>query len=265
MKIKTIPKKSGGVRTIYVPNRKQKFELRIKAHRLNAVQQTYCGANVHGFIPGRSPVTNAMPHIGFKYTLCADLKDFFDSVKPTMLTRFHPTVEVDEKLEFPDGAARQGLPTSPALANLAATEMDKEIMTACVKFGVPVYTRYADDLSFSGNDRDAIMRLRFHLPTLVGVSGFTLNRKKTRLQWAGPDGDWSRIITGVAVGRSCIRPTRSVKRRLRAALHQQHQHQADGLAEWCRLKLPNPAGSPRLSKVQLAVARKVARMMRQAP
>lgn len=253
----TIPKKSGGVRIIYAPNRKEKFNLRIKVPALNAAQLAICGPNVHGFIPGRSPVTNAIPHIGYQFTLCADLKDFFDTCTKGMI----PKAVAVEDPEFPDGATRQGLPTSPALANLAAVAMDKEIGEFCRKNGIPVYTRYADDLTFSCNDRAALWHLRFNLPAMVSKHGFTLNRKKTRLQWAGPDGDWSRVVTGVAVGKSAIRPTRAVKRRLRAARHQNHQPQAEGLAEWCRLKLPNPAGSPRISKVQLAVARAVTKRL----
>ncbi len=89
---------------------------------------------VHGFYPGRSPVTNAKAHIGYEATLFFDIKDCFDSTiyksfefakrKYESFYRFfknHSWALLDE------GVARQGLPTSPALANIALSEVDSVI------------------------------------------------------------------------------------------------------------------------------------------
>ena len=88
MRVFKLPKKSGGYRTIHAPSKKEKAEYRSLIPPLTALCQKLekdtlgCEA-LHGFMPGRSAVTNAMQHVGdWEYTLNFDLKDFFDSVGP---------------------------------------------------------------------------------------------------------------------------------------------------------------------------------------
>lgn len=272
MKIIKLKKKSGGNRTIYVPNHAEKARLRLLVPELTKLAQGICDPDiVHGFMPCKSAVTNAMAHRGFRYSLCCDLKDFFDSVTPEkhfLINDHHPSLlkmpwscwpEV-LSLCFPDGAARQGLPTSPILANIAAVRMDKSIYDWCRVFpSYPPfrYTRYADDLTISSNDVTFLIRLRERLVELVKEHGFTLNTKKTRIQFAGAG---RRIITGVAVDDE-VHPARAVRRRLRAALHQNQTRAAAGLAEWMKLKTPDPEGSVRISPVKRAVAEATRRRM----
>ena len=234
MKKFLIRKRNGKTRLIYKPNHRRKTRLRLLVPELNALARDLCDPRVvHGFMPGKSPVTNALEHVGFQWTLCCDLADFFDSV-----TAKHLPILPQEILEeiLVDGAARQGLPTSPAAANLAAGKLDRAILRWIARSPAEIrYTRYADDLSFSSDQLHVLTRLRAVLPRIVKRSGFTLNESKTRILSARAG---RRIITGVAVDDSIHAP-RTVRRRLRAARHQGNWRSARGLAEWDKLKLPS--------------------------
>ena len=147
----------------------------------------------------------------------------------------------------PDNACRQGLPTSPAAANVCFAACDHDILMALKAAGLEfVYTRYADDLTFSVMTREAADTILSMVPVLVRDRGFVLNERKTHVQYAGAG---RRIITGVAVDETGVYPTRKSRRRLRAAKHKttlpckygvalHRKHRAAGLAEWCKCKPP---------------------------
>ncbi|BAF60648.1 retron-type reverse transcriptase [Pelotomaculum thermopropionicum SI] len=236
MKILKIPKKNGKYRTIYAPDAEEKRALRGIVGILNQKCQHVCDpAAVHGFMPLKSPVTNALAHVGRKYTVSFDLEDFFDTVTPEKASKC--LTKEQKELVFVDGAARQGLPTSPAVANLAATDMDRAILKWIEKSGKSVvYTRYADDLAFSFDDPELIPVIQKKVPEIIRRSGFRVNTDKTTVQAAVAG---RRIICGVAVDDEGVHPTREVKRRLRAAKHQGNELEAAGLEEWCKLKVPS--------------------------
>ena len=234
-----IPKKSGGFRTIYKPSWHEKMTLQCFLPHLNKIARSLCPDCVHGFMPDRNVVTNAASHVGYQFTLCMDLSDFFDTV-----TEWHVGNLIDKellKLVLVDGAARQGLPTSPAVSNIAAAAMDAGILSAMHE--EDVYTRYADDITISSNTWWRIGAYRNLVIERSFAHRFQVNSKKTRMQFASSG---RRIITGVAVDDTTVYPTRRVKRKLRAAEHQRHDSSARGLREWCRLKTPN-AVSQRLT------------------
>ena len=235
MKKIKIPKKTRGeFREIMIPDSTEMLRFQNLTPKLNEKAQKLCAANVHGFMIGRSPVSNAKEHIGYRYTLCFDIKDFFDNVRAFQLVGKITRDEINECM--PDGRAYQGLPTSPIVANIAGTDMDKAISRRIEKIGGNIkYTRYADDLSFSFNDYECAGKLKQDIPGIIGVCGFKINKKKTRLQDARFG---NRVITGVAVGSESIFASRNVRRRLRAARHQNNKNQITGLAEWVKLKEP---------------------------
>jgi hypothetical protein len=80
-----------------------------------------------------------------------------------------------------------------------------------------VYTRYADDLSFSCNSESVAARIQQEIPALAEKFGFKINPAKTTRQHAAAG---LRTITGIAVTPTGIRPTRQARRKLRAATHQ---------------------------------------------
>lgn len=267
MNIVIIPKGRGRFRTIYAPNASEKARANAWLPILATKHRDPAGVQ-HGFRPGRSSVTNALAHRNFRFTLSFDLKDFFDIVTPAhMAGHFLSDKFFDDC--FYSGAARQGIPTSPAIANLAAAPLDADIvaMNRHSRLGpMFVYTRYADDLTFSFNYSGTEEMLRTEIPKLVVKHGFKINEAKTHLQHARQG---RRIITGVAVSDTGTHLPRATKRKLRAIAHQinsglrgrglrfqiarQREHQRRGtpisltalihgqrwgLLEWAKLKLP---------------------------
>lgn len=269
-----IRKKNGTFRTIYVPCPEFKA-------RLAKLVPTLTGRCValdihrvlHAFMPGRSPVTNAKAHRWFRYTLSMDLKDWFDTVTCQQVFTADPfqiatAAGWDTNQCFVDGAPRQGLPTSPAIANISGVRLDRLIMAHQKRgrFTNFVYTRYADDLTLSSDSFDILKEMAGHIKRHAEACGFQVNDAKTHIQAAVAG---RRIITGVAVDDT-IHSTRQVKRRLRAARHQMENGvggrnllhirgmnrervkvglvpfghdlaarlRREGLEEWARLRLP---------------------------
>lgn len=247
MRIIRIAKRNGKFRTIYIPSRERREELRGLLPELAELFDCRPSSRAaHGFCKDRSPVTNALEHVNKDYTVTFDLRDFFDTVTDEMLAGLLPQRYLDQVLV--DGAARQGLPTSPAVANLAAVVLDQAILRWCrvrAKEGT-VYTRYADDLTVSTNSEQVKDEALRDIPQFVEMCGFQLAAEKTHVYSAKAG---RRIITGVAVDGG-IHPTRAVKRRLRAALHQGNNSRARGLREWCRLRLPKRARQAWLQRLQ---------------
>lgn len=252
MKELRIPKKDGTYRLVVCPSKAEKKNNRRLIPKLTNLMLLMDIHKVcHGFVPTRSPVTNAKQHIGYEYSLCFDLKNFFDTVSVKLL--------IDNKLDWlfgdtldksgsgcfcagksqEDTIARQGIPTSPIIANIAFSLADKKIAQLIERFRERgyriVYTRYADDLTFSFDDPKLIRWLRMFVPACCKRFGFEVNRKKTHCQWAK---NGRRNITGVMVDDKQIYPTLKIRRRYRAAIHRKRHKQINGLGEWCKLKEP---------------------------
>jgi len=247
--ISSIKKPDGRKRLIYIPTKQEKQYLRQVIPAVTwLVYNLDCQKVIHGFMPNRSAVTNALRHVGYPFSVSFDLKDFFDTVTPA---HFSPQLYRELGFtfkHFPDGAARQGLPSSPAICNLAAVQLDDScLVTGCC------YTRYADDLTFSCFTQADVTRLLDEVPQLIAQHNFILNKRKTRVQAAS---NGRRIITGVGVDDVGIYPTRRVRRRLRAALHSGHEASAHGLAEWCLLRPPGHRGRLLQKLLDMFLARK---------
>jgi hypothetical protein len=230
MQITKIPKGNGKFRTIYCPSPTEKLLFRGNVPHLNS-QATALDIHkvAHGFLPGRSIVTNALAHVGdWQITLHFDFENFFDSVTSEMLPEPSTSRTWIRQNCFPDGAARQGLPTSPAIANIAAAPFDAAVIALRDSLTPKrrilgsrgpafLYTRYADDLTFSTNSEVVAAKLLAEIPALAAAHGFAINPSKTTRQHARAG---HRIVTGIAVTPSGIVPTRQARRKLRAASHQ---------------------------------------------
>ncbi|HRO04093.1 MAG TPA: reverse transcriptase domain-containing protein, partial [Terricaulis sp.] len=113
----------------------------------------------HGFIKERSILTNAAEHVGQRQVLNVDLEDFFPSVN---FGRVRGIFMAPPFKLGPAAAALfaqlcthrnglpQGAPTSPPLSNFAAVQLDRALSRLARENGVR-YSRYADDITFSGN------------------------------------------------------------------------------------------------------------------
>lgn len=234
----TIPKKSGGVRTISAPKGKLK---RLQHWVLNNVLNVILfDEHAHGFITGKSICTNATPHIGKDIVINIDLKNFFPTItykrvkglfsklgySEQIATIFalictetpYDKVEMDGVEYFVQKAERvlpQGSPASPAISNLIAFRLDKKIEGLAAKYDF-TYTRYADDLSFStsANNDKQIARLLFFLEKIIASEGLTINTEKTTIMRKGRQ----QRVTGIVVNEKLNIP-REDMRRFRALLH----------------------------------------------
>lgn len=225
VRVTDIPKKSGGTRSIYSPDAASMTALRSAAVTVTAIGERHLSDSVHGFRPGRSPVTAADAHIGYQWTLAGDLRDHFDRITRSHLTPWMPSDLVDICLY--DGATRQGLPTSPAASNLGTIPLDRAIQD---RWPGVVYTRYADDMTFSSDSRESLDEIRAELPAIATALGHEVHGGKWRLMGARYG---RRVVVGVSVGEGDINAPRSTKRRLRAMQHSSPRSlDTRGLAAW---------------------------------
>jgi len=187
-------------------------------------------AHAHGFVPGRSIVTNARLHVGRQWVVTLDIKDFFPSITHRQVRRAIDSLgeEADclaaiARLLTRHGRLPQGAPTSPHIANLVAAELDQRLAKTADTRGWS-YTRYADDLTFSG---DSTPRgLVDEVETLLREHGFRAARGKTHVMGR----DQRQVVTGLVVNDR-VRLPKPQRRRLRAMLHQA-EIVGDGVADF---------------------------------
>lgn len=210
----SIPKRTGGERVISAPYPSLK-QVQDWIYRVLLLPRTQLPECAVGFIPGKCLVDNAKPHIGSKYLLKMDLKDFFPSIKLTRIISafrylgYYPRMAYYlARLCCEEDHLPQGAPTSPILSNIIAKHLDVRLSGLAERFGY-AYTRYADDLTFSGD----WISVKFidSVKDVVNDEGFSVNDEKTKIL-----GPWCRkIITGVSIssGKPCI--PRELKRTIR--------------------------------------------------
>ena len=251
-----IPKKSGGEREISAPMPELAAAQQwILANVLSKVPTT---AFAHGFVPGKSTKTNAAPHVKRAAVVNMDLKDFFPTIvfprvkglfrsigySPAVATVFallateapRREVEYDGRrwhVAIGPRALPQGACTSPALSNLAARTLDARYAGLAAKLGW-TYTRYADDLTFSGDppsrpkdgasagappapgwrDARSVAWLLARTRHIAEDEGFAMNEKKIRVQRRNT----AQVVTGIVVNEKTAVP-RAERRRIRAMAH----------------------------------------------
>lgn len=234
-----VPKKTGGVRTISAPMPQLKAAqywvlnnilYKITAHDL-----------AHGFLPERSIKTNAEPHVKQAVVINMDLKNFFPTLTykrikgmfkslgysqqiATVLGLLCTEPEMDkmeldgEKFYVAKGERflPQGAPTSPMITNIICQKMDKRLAGLAEKMGF-VYTRYADDLTFSasGEAVKKVDKILWSVGEIVKAEGFELHPDKTKVMRNGS----KKEVTGIVVNEK-MNTDRKTLRKFRALLHQ---------------------------------------------
>lgn len=213
----TIPKRSGGIRVIDTP---RPILLKLQRWVLDEILMNLSPSeNAHGFVPNRSIITNARVHVGHKELLKLDIEDFFGSIKSNAVR------EVFESAGFPNNVCwaltrlvtknsclPQGAPSSPTLSNLTCLKLDVYLQKAAEENNL-VYTRYADDMCFSG---DAIPdEMKGMVSSILSKFDLRLNDKKTTLSRDGQ----RKIITGISISSGELKLPRSYLRELRKQIH----------------------------------------------
>lgn len=210
-----IPKKYGGEREICAPNSDLKDIQRRLAGALCEFQRIYRSekgihSNIsHAFEAGKGIITNAAIHRNKRFVLNLDLKDFFPSfhfgrVKGYFEKNrdFHLPSEVAltiAQIACYKGHLPQGAPSSPVISNLICQIFDMRLLKIARQNRLN-YTRYADDLTFSTNDRSFLERYDVFLKDVaseIEKAGFSINEKKTRLQYQ----DSRQEVTGLVVNK----------------------------------------------------------------
>ncbi|PQO40833.1 reverse transcriptase family protein [Blastopirellula marina] len=232
-----IAKRSGGERTISRPHKKLEHAQRWVLDHLLSKLPTHDAA--HGFVPGRSTLSGAVPHVGASVLVNVDLQDFFptiDFARVAGLFRgfgYSPAVATILALLTTEAPRRmirsgsetlhvavgnrslpQGACTSPAISNLICQRMDKRLSGMAASIGW-CYTRYADDLSFSSVEQaDKVAYLLARVRHFTDEEGFQIKASKTRVLRRSNQ----QSVTGIVVND---RPSidRKTIRQLRAILH----------------------------------------------
>jgi hypothetical protein len=237
----TIPKRSGGHRVILAPAPALKAVQRRILQRL--LRKLKCHPAVHGFECGRSIVTNAFLHAGQAVVVRMDLKDFFRTTSVERVRDYYYKIGWNKEstqlllrlCTYRDGLP-QGAPTSPRLSSLVNARMDSRLAAMATSAFVSrarnprtgatrpretdcraVYTRYADDLTFSFAipDAETIHNVIWFAKKILHAEGYELHMKK-KLQirrWYD-----RQLVTGLVVNERVNLP-RELRRRLRAVEH----------------------------------------------
>jgi RNA-directed DNA polymerase len=204
----------GSIRLIEAPKRRLKsLQRQILTEILDRIPPHRCA---HGFVKGRSTKTFAAPHVGKRVALRMDLRDFFPNLRAARIQTMFRTMGYPEPVadvlgglstnavphifwrhldpgvgpEARDLYARphlpQGAPVSPSLANMCCFRLDCRLAGLADAAGA-AYTRYADDLAFSG-DQDferCVDRFAIHVAAILYEEGFAVNHRKTRIMRRG--------------------------------------------------------------------------------
>lgn len=231
----TIPKKRlGRLRTIQSPHLSVKILQRKLLSVLYLVYQPHPAA--HGFVLGRSIVTNARCHRRKRFVLNVDIEQFFPSitfarVRGLFIKHFgigEAAATVLARIccntgDSPDHLP-QGAPTSPIISNMICHSLDHQLVTLAKTHGL-YYTRYADDLTFSTNRRrfpsgiaeesgGVLLHIGAELERVIDTNGFALNSAKQRMQTPSRRQE----VTGLLVNRR-VNVRRTYIQQLRGMLH----------------------------------------------
>ena len=263
----SLPRSRGPVRLIERPKARLKHVQRRLLHEILDWIPAHGAA--HGFTRGRSAVTHAGEHIGRYALVRLDLEDFFASIAAARIFGIFRTAGYPEAVAYVltglttnvipqivwrelahagdrgqiDAVHRlgrrlatphlpQGAPTSPALANLAAFGLDRRLTGLAASLQL-TYTRYADDLTFSGSARlvRGSDQIRATVAMIAREEGFAVNHRKSALiTRAG-----RQHVCGIVVNEH-LNVARAEYDTLKAILHNARRH---GPASQNRAAVPN--------------------------
>ncbi len=242
-----LPKKTGGERLISAPMpRLKQAQQWILA---NLLEKVSLHEAAHGFRAAHSIVSNAKPHLGAEVIINRDLKDFFPSIAYKRVKGVFKSlgysdaaatifgllctepevekVELDGRIYYVATGERhlpQGAPTSPAITNILCRRLDRRMQKMADECGF-VYTRYADDLTFStsGASKQNICNVLRRSEAVVAHEGLELHPEKTRVLRKSRQQE----VTGIVVNEKLSLDRKELKR-FRAVLFQVEKDGPDG-------------------------------------
>lgn len=193
----SIPKKSGDFRTIYAPN----LQLRtIQGKIKNELEKYYKPhSHAHGFISGKSILTNSKKHLEKKWLVNIDLKDFFPSITAKRIYGLFQSKPFSFNKQVASYLASiltynnqlpQGAVTSPIISNMICLAIDKRLSSYCERHDI-TYTRYADDITFSSHNQSSLQKVyrrennnvSHEIKQIIRKNGFEVNENKIRCNY----------------------------------------------------------------------------------
>ena len=168
-----------------------------------------------GFTFNKSILTNATIHLNQDHFLKIDLKDFFPTIKINRVIAIFKSLGYNDRVAFYlasicclNKELPQGAPTSPIISNIIARGLDKRLLSLSKKFQLK-YSRYADDLAFSGH----VIPVKYidYVTNIIEDCGFAVNNKKTFLQHS----KGKRILTGISIAEEKMKLPKDYKRKLK--------------------------------------------------
>ena len=231
-----IPRRYGGHRKIEVPSATLRYLQRIVHESLSRIYKPHRA--VHGFVEGKSILSNAETHLNSRFVITMDLEDFFPTISGQRIQKrleaepYGLSSRVANAIVSlatnPLGVLPQGSPSSPVIANIMASQLDSELASFVSPYRCR-YTRYADDITISTrrerlspqiaryqNDEgtgQAVLGDR--IVAIVTDNGFRINHRKTRVR-----SHWTRqVCTGLIVNGDRVSVRRSYVRALRSLIY----------------------------------------------
>lgn len=232
-----ITKKNGSLRRLLVPSKKLKW---LQRRIIPFLRYGNVSSNACAYKRGSDILDNAKPHLHQNIIVKIDIENFFGSISFSQV--FHA---IDKALELCpnigkngnkgynselswyftkictlNGVLPQGAPTSPLLSNLVFCSIDNIINSYCTKHHI-TYTRYSDDMTFSGSFQPS--GLIFFIRRLLLENGFKLNEDKLKISCKGTQ----QLITGIVVNEK-IQAPRHYRRKIRQQMYFIGRYGADG-------------------------------------
>jgi RNA-directed DNA polymerase len=226
-------KRDGSTREIFAPKSRLKEVQRQILDDL--LQQVRLNSHAEGFRKKRSIATNARRHIGKEIVIKMDAKNFFPSITFErvlgMFTSLGYPRQVSlllTRLTIHNGRLPIGAPTSPAISNIICRRLDKRFSKLGEKMGFN-YSRYADDLTISSNNRNIIRIIPF-FKEIMRDEGFEINESKMRILRSGG----RQKVTGIVVNKKPNIDKREI-RKLRAVIYNcRHKDLYKQLVKWAK-------------------------------
>ncbi|PSW69477.1 ribonuclease H [Photobacterium sp. GB-50] len=220
-----IPKKTGGERLIKAPNdRLKEIQRSLADLLLNCIDDINQEKDIsntlsHGFVKKRSIITNAEMHKKSKNILNIDLENFFDSfnfgrvrgffIKNNNFLLAPDTATAIAQIACHNNSLPQGSPCSPVITNLITHSLDISLAKLAKKNSCR-YSRYADDITFSTRKNsfpveimteiDGAYKASKRLDKEISRAGFSINEKKTRIQYKDSRQDVTGLVVNEKVG-----------------------------------------------------------------
>lgn len=214
-----ISKKNGGMRNIECPSRKMKA---IQAWILrNILDKIDIHPNAKAFQKHVNLQHNVTPHNNNNFFLCIDFSNFFGSISFNSVFGIFRSLGYNDKVCYIlarictyKSRLPQGGVTSPKLSNIICIKLDERLSNYSGMRDV-VYTRYADDITFSSKSPDRLLNMQSTIKQIIQEEGFIINENKTRI--GGPR--QQRKVTGLIYNGTKFGIGKEKKRILRAAIH----------------------------------------------